>query len=204
MKPKPGALVRGSCTMMRGPEASSTSAFRLAGVSRQAQAVFIQAGIRHAIRCADNLLKLRLRAWNVAVVFGPGFRGHKVAVISHQCQPVAAGLHAIRALLQTLRFHGIQSARSNKHLHRLPARLRDNGQARSADLLNVRTELMRRDPLHVRGFFSKDDLRARLAVFNENRLDYARRVRFDLIEQLHRFNNAQRLALGNGLPDFNK
>ena len=49
----------------------------------------------------------------------------------------------------------------------LPARLRDDGQPRAADFLDVAPKLLRGDPLHARGILGDDDLRPRLAVFDE-------------------------------------
>src|SRR5579864_3145786 len=44
----------------------------------------------------------------------------------------------------------------------------------------------------------------RLAVFGEDRLDRAARVRLDFVHQLHRLDDAQRIALRDGGADFDK
>src|SRR6185436_9449180 len=44
----------------------------------------------------------------------------------------------------------------------------------------------------------------RLAVLDQDRLDGPGHVRLDFVEQLHRLDDAQRLALGDALADFHE
>src|SRR6476619_4408497 len=48
------------------------------------------------------------------------------------------------------------------------------------------------------------DQEQRLPVLHQDRLDGAGRVRLDLVQQLHRLDDAERLALGDRLPDLHE
>ena len=145
-------------------------AVRLARVARQLEAVFVKTGHRHAIRCTDDLLPLGLRTRDVAVVACKRPHRLELAVFADERQPVPAARDAIRAVFEPLSLHRCLSTRTDENFDRFAGRLRDDGQACAADLLDLLPKLMRGDSLHARGLFRDDDLRARLAVFDEERL----------------------------------
>ena len=132
--------------------------------------MLVRARTRHAVGRTHDLLPLRLRAGNVAVVFRKRLRRNEVAVIANQRQPVVAAFDAIGPIFKPVRRQWIVDAGSDEDLDRAASGLCHDPQSRPADFLDLLPELLRRDSLHARGLVADDDLRTRLAVFNEEEL----------------------------------
>src|SRR6476661_10715281 len=70
----------------------------------------------------------------------------------------------------------------------------------SNSLSGLRAGTRRRLSDHEQGLPEFD----RLSVFSEHRLDDPARVRFDFVHQLHRFDDAECVALCDGVADFDE
>ena len=145
-----------------------------AGVARDESAILVDQQIRHAPQRAGDFVPLTLRAavHDLRVPLRPRFDGCELRVLTEQHQPVLAADHAKSPVLQVARRDlqrvGVRAA-TDEHMHDARARRRDDGQPRAGDFLHRAPQLVRREPLRARGLLRNDDLRARLAILDEER-----------------------------------
>ena len=101
----------------------------------------------------------------------PRFPRREFQVAAHQRQPGGAGNHVESIPLQPVRVHADLTsgfALADVDLDgNLSGRFRDDRQRCTGDLLDVRLQLGRAKPGGPGGLFGNDDLRSRLAVFDE-------------------------------------
>ena len=124
---------------------------------------------------ARDLIKRRIHAIRLALrtIPPPRLDRHIILIRSQQRQPVRTRCHPKRTVFQSVGAElqlVCESTLPHKHM-RLPLmRLRYDLQLRTADLLHVSLQLLRRQLRHARRLLGDDDFSARLVVLDEEGL----------------------------------
>ena len=129
------------------------SSVSLSCLTRQSQPVFVKPPRWHAVGSTNDLLPLRLRSRDVAVVTGKGMFRLEVLVVPDQRQPVWTGGNAISPRFQSISLHRIARADPDEDIYLAVGCLGDDRQSCATDLFDLRPKLLGRDSLHASGSF---------------------------------------------------